>query len=326
MLLALCYHYLRPAAAQDRFPRILGTPMREFRRQVNRLRSDYAMCSPQQVRAMYAHPETAPIGQPGVLLTFDDGLAEHYAAAQWLAQQGIAAWFFIPTCILKDELPANPTILHYGIAVNGLGRFARTYHAALEAQGLSREAYGVPLTRGTDDVWTRIAQLKTMLYYRLPPARARAILLQCYRELLWKNDPDILSAMHLTSAQVREMLAMGHAIGVHSHSHVSGAAPGLTSAEWEAEVVEPKRYLEDTFGTQVVAFSYPFGEQADRLDWETRLRQTLLFELAFTIEPAANTPSTSPWQLGRVMLTAAETAQTLMARVQQLLPSPEPAR
>ena len=59
----------------------------------------------------------------GLLITFDDGLSDHYIAAKILAKHGIKALFFLPTCIIEENLPANPIIIHYCIAKFGVSKF-----------------------------------------------------------------------------------------------------------------------------------------------------------------------------------------------------------
>ena len=62
----------------------------------------------------------------------------------------------------------------------------------------------------------------------------------------------------MTSAQVRELAALGHEIGAHTTSH-----PKLTKVPIEtarAEVEDSKRFLEDLLGSEIVSFAYPKGD------------------------------------------------------------------
>ena len=54
----------------------------------------------------------------------------------------------------------------------------------------------------------------------------------------------------------------GHAIGGHLHSHGSIGTSVCEGAAFVTEVIEPKRYVEQTFQTSTNALSYPFGEPA----------------------------------------------------------------
>ncbi|MBI4353730.1 MAG: polysaccharide deacetylase family protein [Candidatus Omnitrophica bacterium] len=317
--LALCYHYLRPPKAQDRFPRLLGLSLDQLSDHLALFQRRYELLSPEEAWAIAYGSRGVEPHRYGVLLTFDDGLAEHVDAARMLSARGIRAFFFIPTCILRDRLPANPIIVHYGIAAYGLERFLQHYRAALEEEGLSPGDYDIPFRRGRDDPWMAIAAFKRTLTYRLPPHQTRRVLLHIYRRSLLHDHPDILTQMHLDRRQVEDILQLGHAIGVHSHSHVSIAGANLDEAEFLEEVVEPKRYLERTLEVPVNALSYPFGDPQDCLTWETLLRRTREYELAFTVQEVVNTKTSSPLELGRFAPTSSDTAETIHAKLTQMI-------
>lgn len=317
---ALCYHYIRPPKAQDPFPRLLGTRRGEFHRHLALLQERYEVLSPAEAwRVSYDAGFSLRDGRVGLLLTFDDGLADHYRAACDLAERGIRALFFIPTCVLEDRLPANPTIIHYGIAAYGIEGFLQHARAALEEQGLPVDAYSARFQRGVDDPWVTIDAIKTLFTYRLPRRDARAMLLNIYRRSLLAEDPEALATMHLTPAQVREMLLMGHGIGTHSHSHVSIGATAIDESEFLTEVVAPKERLEQTFQISVNALSYPFGDPRDCLQWEELLRRTRAYDLAFTVQEAMNTKRTSPLELGRYQTRGADTAEAVDAALRRMM-------
>jgi peptidoglycan/xylan/chitin deacetylase (PgdA/CDA1 family) len=307
---ALCYHYIRPARSQDPFPRILGLQAEEFRRHLRLFRQEYRVLTPQEARAFSYGERPLNGDRPGLLLTFDDGLADHYRAAQLLAEQKLQAFFFIPTCILVEQLPANPTIIHFCLARFGLAAFLRAWRHALEAVGLAVDTHDVAYERG-DDPWHAIGLIKQRVKYDLGYGPARDVLLRIYRELLLPDFPEALAAMHLTAAQLREMLTMGHAVGVHSHSHISMQAADLSEQEFQHELIQPKQHLEAAFGAPVNALSYPFGSQVDCLSAEDLIRRTNQYELAFTIDPTFNTQHTSPLELGRYMPMSTDAAPTL---------------
>ena len=317
--LALCYHYLRPPRARDPFPRILGLPMGQLSDHIDLFKQHYQVLSPEEARdGSYGERVLEP-DRYGVLLTFDDGLAEHAEAAKALSAHGIRALFFIPTCVLRDGVPANPMIVHYGIAAYGLEGFLQRYRDGLKEVGLSADDYAISFRRGQDDPWATIAALKRTLTYRLPRHQTRRVLLDVYRRSLLHDFPDILAHMHLDRAQVQAILRLGHAVGVHSHSHVSIAGVDVDDAAFSEEVLEPKRYLERTFDMAVNALSYPFGDPQDCLTWETLIRRTQEFELAFTTQEIVNTNVTSPLELGRFAPAQSDTAQTIHAKITRLI-------
>lgn len=107
--------------------------------------------------------------------------------------------------------------------------------------------------------------------------------------------------MHLTKDQIREIIDMGHDIGVHTYSHISVATSNLGKDDIEKEIIHPKKNIEKMYNTKVRAFSYPFGEKKDCLDTASFLKKIKEYEFAFTVEEKLNTRLTSKYDFGRYM-------------------------
>jgi peptidoglycan/xylan/chitin deacetylase (PgdA/CDA1 family) len=297
---SLCYHYIRDVSSAARFPRILGNSEAEFRAHLDMLTSTYHPLSLEDLRDFYYRgSDVETQGRIGVFVTFDDGLSDHYLAAKILNEYGIKGIFFIPTCALRDGEPANPLIIHYVLAHAGISKLLQGFHRALQLRGMNLEKYGIPNRKG--DPYGVISEIKKRFKYSLPPAVGREILLDLHRELLLKDYPNAVGEIHLTAPQVREMLDMGHSIGVHSHTHLSVGASALNAEGLEREVVMPQSYLAETFGVTVDALSYPFGDTRDCLGAEELVRAADAFRFAFTVEPVINTRQTNPFEIGRYM-------------------------
>lgn len=313
---SLCYHYIRPQVA-DPYPRLLGTRKDDFVAHIKELRGQFRPVAPREIGV---HEEMVPSdAKCGLLFTFDDGLADHLVAGEVLAEEGLRGLFFIPTCILADGLPANPIVIHFATAIYGVNRFLHAYREALEANGLLVEQYDVPYIRGASNPWEAIRLVKQRTKYDLGYRNARVVLMGVYRELLQAGDPQILSEMHLDASGIRKLLDMGHDIGTHSHTHLSVAASDLQEDEFETEIVQPRRYLEETFGVRVASMSYPFGGQNDCYT-ETELRPSESgYEYAFTVERKLNTPQTSRYALGRYMPTSADSTDSIASMLARMI-------
>lgn len=316
---ALCYHYVRPERKIDPFPRLLGNRTDQFRKHIELLTANYQILSPSDILNFFYGDFSLDNDRCGLFITFDDGLSDHYQAARILAEKGINAFFFIPTCVLMDEMPANPTIIHYCLAIFGIDRFLAAYRHALEEFNLAIGEHDIPYERGIDDPWKTIDIIKSIFKYKLAYKDARNVLLHIYRNSLLADYPEALTAMHLTVSQIEDMLGMNHSIGVHSHSHPSVAACDLDYEDFEKEVVEPKRYLETTFNVSVEAFSYPFGERQDCLSAEELISKSAQYKLAFTVEEIMNTRETSPLELGRYMPMSTDSETRLVEIMESII-------
>ena len=303
--LSLCYHYIRPDN-DDPFSRLMGTKITEFKNQIKMLKEKFEMISLDDVLEFI----NTKIFEHKMLLTFDDGLSEHYNAAKILKQFDIKATFFIPTCILKERLPANPMIIHYVIAKYGIEKFLEEFRYALKKLGLEIKKYDITYVREDDDVWKKIAEIKYNFKYKLGYKISREILLHIYQNSLLIEYPNILEIIHLNKEQIHEMLEMGHRIGVHTHTHISVAATSLSDSDFFNEIVFPKKYLEDEFNVPIKSFSYPFGERKDYLSSMRFLNKTKEYDLAFTVEEIVNFGNT-PLEIGRYQPMSQDNVRTL---------------
>lgn len=260
-----------------------------------------------------------PEKKPGVLITFDDGLSDHFTAAKILAELDISAVFFIPTCILDEKLPANPMIVHYTIAVFGIEKFLQEFKSVLQNYNLDAKSFDIQYVKGRDNVWEIISKIKSVFKYKLGYVYSRKILLDIYKNTLCEEYSDPLNIIHLTDNQIKKMLDLGHYIGTHTHSHISVAATELEHKDFEKEIVFPKNYMEQKFATSIDSFSYPFGGKEDCLSSSELIKKTNSYKLAFTVEEIPNTRNTSPYELGRYQPTSTDTASKLNSIMDEIL-------
>lgn len=314
--LALCYHYIRPPKNLDLFPRVLGNSIKDLHQHIRMLQKNYEMMSLEDAYH-FSYGSWYPKHTYGILMSFDDGLSDHYEAARILTKYGIRAAFFIPTCIISDGLPANPTIMHYSLAGYGIEQVLVVYREALLKYDVDFEKYNIIFRRGKDNPWIIIEKIKSMFRHRFEHGIARKIMLYIYDNLMHRDYPNALDIMHLTREQIKEILAMGHSVGPHSHTHISVARSELLQEDFEKEIVAPKRYIEDIFDTKVYAFSYPFGWARDCLRGGV-VAQTKEYKLAFTAIEFINTKETSPYSLGRFISTSKDTAPILKEKLSKI--------
>ena len=316
--MGLCYHYLRLNKQSDPFPRILGTNIDEFQNHLSMLQKNYHVISLKDALSISTGGDGFNKKNTGILITFDDGLADHYTAAKILSELNISAIFFIPTCILEEKLPANPIIIHYTIAVFGIEKFLKEFREILVNNKLDKKLFDIQYSKDKDNVLDIISKIKSTFKYKLRYYNSRKILLDIYKNLFSSEYKNMLSTIHLTESQIREMLEMGHYVGTHTYSHISVAATELNSDDFIKEIISPKNYLEQKFNTKVNSFSYPFGGKNDCLSSSELIKKTSEYNLAFTVEEILNTRNTSPYQLGRYQINSSDTSFKLNSIIQNI--------
>ena len=306
---ALCYHYIRQNN-NDPFPRILGIKLDDFNEHVKMIKNEFEILSLDRVHSLYTKKFELSKDKIGLLVTFDDGLADQFEAAKILSENDISAIFFIPTCIITEELPANPIILHYAIAIHGIKKFIEELKQIFEELIIKNQNIIPEFSKENDKIWKIIEDIKILLYYKIKPEETRRILLEIYKRLLIKNNITI-NDMHLTKKQIKKLLEMGHNIGTHSHTHISVANSELTKLQLKRELIQPKLILESEFNTNVISMSYPFGESKDCLRAQSLIEKTNSYQLAFTIKHKLNTKNNSPLEIGRYMVHSSDNSSKL---------------
>ena len=313
--LSLCYHYIRDNSSEQSFPRILGTSVNEFEKHIEMFSNFFKLITPSDALSFSYDDYNFNNNEIGLLLTFDDGLSDHYVAAKILAKHGIKAIFFIPTCILKDELPANPIIIHYCIAKFGLSIFLNFLKSSLEKNLKDFNNYFNKFSYVEGNYNEVIQKIKYFFKYELNDKLSRIILLEIYENMFHDKFPNAMEIMHLTKNQVYEMIDMGHSIGTHTHSHISIGTSNLTDNELNFEIIQPKNYIENTFKIKSDFMSYHFGKTIDCLSSKELIVKTDSYKLAFTVEEILNKKSTSPYELGRYMPTSSDTSDLLYKKM-----------
>lgn len=309
--LSLCYHYIRSSHDEKEFPRILGTSVSEFENHILMFKKNFEIISPQNALSFSYGDYTIKKNNIGLLLTFDDGLSDHFLTAKILSKHGIKAVFFIPTCILEDDLPANPVIVHYCIAKFGLANFLISLNNLLQKYVNNFQEFLITFEPGLDDPFKIITQIKNLFRYRLEPEVSRKILVTIFKKMFEDKFSNALEIMHLTKIQISEILKMGHSIGSHTRSHISIGSKKLSNEQFNYEIVEPKKFLEKTFGTNIELMSFPFGGEADCLSLKDIRTIPKYYKMTFTLREILNEKTTSPFELGRYMPTSLDSASSL---------------
>ena len=302
---SVSYHYVRPKI--NSFPRLIGIGFDDFKLQINYFQDNYKIVNLKNIYDFYQKNFKI---RNGMLLTFDDGLSDHFSVAKFLSDKKISGVFFINSCIISDNLPPNPTIIHYAIAKHGVELFLKEYHVILNELQITNSFSNIPFIREKSNIFMTIDKIKHVFKYKFDFVMARKILLEIYTRLLLNFDSKILSKMHLTQSQIEEMLEMGHSIGTHTHNHVSISNIDNTQLS-KQEFNLPKEIFEKIFSTSIDSFSYPFGESNDCLSLKQLENYNNPYKLIFTVEHKFNTINTSPYQLGRYEISKLDTVKKL---------------
>lgn len=209
-------------------------------------------------KALDLWAEGGDSGPPLLAITFDDGQLDNYHnALPVLERHGVTASFYIPSQILEDPSPlwhdamatsvawltsclANPSISHGSSTQGVVVELLAELHASPKHERLASHSPVEAALEGTK------------LWY---PAQRRDWILRAHTLLPRPFQPDWDGFMNVE--EMKDLVARGHEIGSHSHSHA--LLPQCTEEELLAEIAGSKLKLESVLDSPVTTFCYPNG-------------------------------------------------------------------
>ena len=176
MLRAVMYHYVRDLP-RTRFSRIKGMLTADFARQVARLAEQFEMASLAAALA-YLNGEYQP-RRDLCLLTFDDGLKEHFTdVTPILAERRIQGLFFLITSCVDEHRVAHVHKNHFLMAWLDFGAYRDGFLEHLRRADPGFDTTVDPALAAKTYRWDEpdVAAFKYLLNFRLPePLKAKIL-------------------------------------------------------------------------------------------------------------------------------------------------------
>ncbi len=285
-LTVMMYHYVRnPGDAAERGTGIPGLPVARFQAQIDKLARTYEMLTWDDVTRAIETGESLPPNS--CLLTFDDGVCDHYLNVYpILKERGISGLFFALAREPGDGLALGHK-LHYLLAKLGLAQLRQQIWQQLDADQQKRfkQAETSYLSRG----WSELDLVKGVVQ-RDFEAELGPILSGLIEKYIG-SESELAGALYLSDVQVQEMRAGGMHFGGHSRTH-----PWFDyiSVDQCAQEIQSSRRWLSQFEKPPFAFAYPYGGTRSEAPGLLRGEQ---FNAAFTTR--ARTENESPFFIGR---------------------------
>jgi peptidoglycan/xylan/chitin deacetylase (PgdA/CDA1 family) len=299
-LTTVMYHYVRNFP-ETKYSRLKGMLLDDFRRQIQCLMNTYEMAT---LESAYAFLSGAyKPSRPLCLLTFDDGLKEHYTdITPLLAEHDISGIFFVVSGCLEEQTVASVHMNHLLMASLEWVTYQTEFLQALNLEDPER-AFGESVDSATAArtyPWdtSEVAQFKYFFNFALSaPARDRAVRILFERHLGAESAAS--QELYLSWDEACEMQNAGMLIGGHTHRHQALAT--LTEADLLEDLANCKRLLDERLLPQPMwPFSYPYGKRDSFTDSAVRELQRLSFDCAFSTEPGADMPGSDLFCIRRI--------------------------
>lgn len=291
-LTVMMYHYVRdPGDEAEAGSEIPGLPVTHFETQLDELARRHEMIGWPDLRAGLSGEKSLPPG--ACLLTFDDGLRDHYLNVfPALRSRGLSGLFFALARGPGDGLALGHKI-HFLLARLGVERLRQAVWLRLKPEARAayeraEERYGASGYAGGES--PEVGVLKSVLQRELSP-EAESLLSQLFEEHIG-SEAETAREFYLTRDQIAEMAANGMNLGGHSRSH-----PWFdwVSAAGQAEEIEASAVWLREVEAGPWAFAYPYGGHSPE---SPGLLLAHDFAAAFTTVEQVN--HSDPFFIGRV--------------------------
>lgn len=262
MLTVVMYHYVRDLS-RSRFPDIKGLETALFRNQLEYLSRFHTFVTPAECLDALAGGELPP--NP-VLLTFDDGLADHYQNALPIMKQvGARAVFFVNAKPLSEGCVMDVHKIHFILAscadttslLREIREWLHEQHApehVVELAGNEKRSIRNDTRYDLDDV----VIVKRLLQRDLPEEMRRALCRDLFERHVAADESEFSAEFYLNPTQLREMSDDGFAIGNHGYDHVW--LNSLAPEEQSRQIAMSRAVFSNLLGEKGRwLFSYPYG-------------------------------------------------------------------
>lgn len=282
----VAYHYVREVAATP-YPGIKARQTSEFFSQISTIKDMWNSITLADLRAALNDP-TVELPDKAVLLTFDDGYADHWEnVAPALLELGLQGIFFVPAQPLLERRVMQVNKVQFLLAAAPsedliLGRVIREIDRRRGEDGVA----------GTTELWRRhgrpnrfdtatVRFIKDVLQNALPRDVRAPMVDQLFAEFVTEDETAFAEELYMSADNVRSLRSAGMEIGAHGYRHEW--MDTLPMEEQHREVQQSRSFL-GSLGDDADAWTmaYPYGRWNDSL---VDVLATHGCGAAFTVEP-----------------------------------------
>jgi peptidoglycan/xylan/chitin deacetylase (PgdA/CDA1 family) len=299
-LYVVMYHYIRDLPNTS-FPKIKGMLISDFRQQFTTLRNQYEMATLESALDFLQGVYTPP--RDLCLLTFDDGLKDHYLeVTPILVDHGVQGIFFVITSCLQEHRVAPVHMNHFLMAALDFEFYRQAF--------LQRLNELVPDIQDDNEIdnttaqrtyrWDtpEVASFKYLFNFILDWDIRDQIVKTLFEEHIG-DEKSFSQTLYLSWEEARQMQTAGMLMGGHSHQHKPLATLSNAELHWDLSTCQ-ELLTEHLHPQELWPFSYPYGKQDSFNDTAVRQLKRLGFSCSFGTEVGANLPRMDPFALRRI--------------------------
>lgn len=250
-ILGVTYHYVRPESTE--VPGLRYLHLDDFRKQLDWLCDSRRPISRSEFLDIMKGDEKVA---DGFILTFDDGLLDHYEFVfPELTKRGLWGAFYVPVGPYLDGRSLDVHQVHALLGVFGGRKVLSELNVALSKLGISLDQTISSNRYSQADDDEAVISVKRKLNYEIPIGLRPTVLDRVCDQLKYELR---VSDWYMSTSQLQEMANGGMIIGSHSVTHRPMRQLPLESQC--TEIQQSFNWLEYTLGADFPrSFCYPYG-------------------------------------------------------------------
>jgi len=274
------YHYIRKE--QKNLPFFVYLHADNFEKQIDYFCENYHILSKEEFNECIEQEEVI---ENGIILTFDDGLSDHYEFVYpILKQRNLWGIFYIPTKPYEKETLLDVHRVHYLLGKYGGKRILEVLSSLITDDDLieTSEELFINATYLKQDNDFDTTKVKRIVNYYMKPDR-KSNILEKLMNIFFEDEQELFSKYYLNIKQINEMIDTGMSIACHGHSHTLFS--NLDYTDQENDINNSITIIQKLTNNRMYnSFCYPYGGKQSYNDDTLRILSKNNFRSAISVE------------------------------------------
>jgi len=259
----IMYHYVRPIK-KSKFKNLKGLELSGFNNQINYFQNKFNFINIEKIIDKIYNKKTIP--KKSILLTFDDGLKDHYKFVfPILKKFKISGLFFPPVEPIEKKIILDVHKIHFILArasnkkkiVDFILGSIKENKNNFELEDPDKFFKNIAKSNRFDDKETIF--IKRALQRDLPEKLRYNLTNELFQKYVTNDENGFSRNLYLSEDEIKEMLENNMDFGSHGYSHYW--LSHLDQKELESELKKSKKFLDRiNVKKENRTFCYPYGD------------------------------------------------------------------
>jgi peptidoglycan/xylan/chitin deacetylase (PgdA/CDA1 family) len=280
----ITYHYVRPIKNSN-FSEINGIELFDFEKQIKFFKSKFTFITYNDLIQSINFGKQLP--ENSILLTFDDGLKEHYDYVFPILKKYDVKGLFFPTAKpIVEKIVLNVHKIHFILAAcqnkqiikNKIFSYIEENQTKFNLKSAEKYYEEIAIPNRFDS--KEIIFIKRILQKELPEVARNEIINFLFKKYVDKNESKFSELLYLSIDNIKEMENEGMYFGSHGYSH--NWLSKMSNEELVEEIRNSKNFLKQiSFNNDDPIMCYPHGDYNENVVSELKKNG---FVAGFTID------------------------------------------